>query len=128
MTNALFSLTLFIFFLNGCDNSKSTPASMGGPAPKPPVELAKGEKDFNGYCAPCHGVGARGTDRGPTFLSKIYEPNHHGDPAFRLAAQNGVRAHHWNFGDMPKIEGVRPEEIDEIIRYVRWLQKEAGII
>lgn len=106
----------------GCGNSKGP----SGPVPKAPAELAKGEKLFNDNCAGCHGPGARGTDRGPTFLSKIYEPNHHADIAFRMAPQNGVRAHHWNFGDMPKI-AVAPEEVDQIISYIRWLQKEAGI-
>ncbi|HZR45270.1 MAG TPA: c-type cytochrome, partial [Candidatus Manganitrophaceae bacterium] len=76
--------------------------------------------------AGCHGIGAKGTDRGPTFLSKIYEPNHHADASFRMAPQNGVRAHHWNFGDMPKI-AVSPEELNEIIPYIRWLQRQAGV-
>lgn len=110
--------------LISCNSSKGPAA--GGPAPKAPVELSGGEKLFNNNCAGCHGSGARGTDRGPTFLSKIYEPNHHADAAFRMAPQNGVRAHHWNFGDMPKI-GVAPEEVNEIIPYIRWLQKEAGV-
>lgn len=110
--------------LLSCNNSKGPVAS--GPVPKAPVELGVGEKLFNNNCAGCHGSGARGTDRGPTFLSKIYEPNHHGDAAFRMAPQNGVRAHHWNFGDMPKIE-VTQQEVNEIIPYIRWLQKGAGI-
>jgi hypothetical protein len=28
---------------------------------------------------------------------------------------------------MPKIDGVTPEDVDQITRYVRWLQKQAGI-
>jgi hypothetical protein len=28
---------------------------------------------------------------------------------------------------MPKIDAVKPEEVDEIVKYVRWLQKQAGI-
>ena len=38
-----------------------------------------------------------------------------------------MRAHHWEFGNMPKIEGVTPADVEQIIRYVRWLQREAGI-
>jgi hypothetical protein len=68
-----------------------------------------------------------GTDHGPSFLNKIYEPNHHGDAAFHLAARGGVRAHHWQFGNMPPVEGVSEAEVDEIIGYVRWLQRQAGI-
>jgi hypothetical protein len=40
---------------------------------------------------------------------------------------NGVKAHHWEFGNMPKIEGVTPEDVDQIVKYVRWLQTQAGI-
>lgn len=114
-----------LVLLIGCEQAKGPAVS--GPVPKAGTELAKGEAAFNTYCARCHGVGARGTDHGPSFLSKIYEPNHHGDAAFQLAPLNGVRAHHWNFGDMPKLEGVKLEEIQEIIPYIRWLQKEAGV-
>jgi|SRR5579884_92718 mono/diheme cytochrome c family protein len=119
---------IFLFvglFFIGCSQSK-TPAAGLGPVPKAPPELAKGEALYNTHCARCHGEGARGTDHGPSFLSKIYEPSHHGDAAFQLAPQRGVRSHHWNFGDMPRID-VSPEEVDQIIPYVRWLQKQVGI-
>jgi mono/diheme cytochrome c family protein len=91
----------------------------------PPPEHSQGEQLFEANCAPCHGKRASGTDRGPTFLSKIYAEDHHADSAFDRAPQNGVRAHHWNFGDMPKISGVTPEEVKIIIAYIRWLQAEA---
>ncbi len=89
--------------------------------------LAKGEALFNTNCSVCHGVGARGTKQGPPFLDKIYEPNHHADIAFYRAAEMGVRAHHWKFGDMPKIPGVARDDLTQIIAYIRWLQKQAGI-
>lgn len=95
-------------------------------APRP-MELRVGEEKFNKFCSPCHGDRAKGTDHGPPLVHKIYEPNHHGDFAFQRAAAQGVRAHHWHFGNMPKIEGVTPDEVTEIIRYVRWLQRQAGI-
>jgi len=28
---------------------------------------------------------------------------------------------------MPKIDGVTPEDVDQIVKYVRWLQRQAGI-
>ena len=118
---------LFFLFLANCDTSKATPIQKSDPSPKTPAVMAKGEALFNNYCARCHGVGAQGTDHGPSFLSKIYEPNHHGDAAFQRAPRNGVRAHHWNFGDMPKIEGIQLEEIEAVIPYIRWLQKEDGV-
>jgi cytochrome c2 len=95
---------------------------------KVPAEFQLGEGKFNNFCARCHGVEGNGTKQGPPLVHKIYEPNHHGDAAFQRAAANGVRAHHWQFGDMPKIDGVKPEEVDQIVKYVRWLQRQAGIM
>lgn len=94
---------------------------------KPPLALAKGEALYNNNCATCHGVGAKGTAQGPPFLDKVYEPNHHADITFYRAPEMGVRAHHWKFGDMPKIPGVTKDALDQIIPYIRWLQKQAGI-
>lgn|GEM_PF-143004 len=124
--------------LSGCsEESRETPAnqvvshdhaSQGVqlPASVPPA-LKTGETKFNTFCAPCHGIEARGTNHGPPFVHKIYEPHHHSDFAFQRAAAQGVRAHHWHFGNMPPISGVTPEEVTEIIKYVRWLQRQAGI-
>jgi len=92
-----------------------------------PEEFQAGEAKFKANCARCHGDGGLGTSQGPPLVHKIYEPNHHGDPAFQRAAANGVRAHHWQFGDMPRIETVTPADVEQIVAYVRWLQREAGI-
>jgi cytochrome c2 len=92
-----------------------------------PAEFQVGETTFNANCAACHGKQAAGTDHGPPLVHKIYEPHHHGDQAFQYAAANGVRAHHWEFGNMPKVEGVTPGDVDQIVKYVRWLQRQAGI-
>jgi mono/diheme cytochrome c family protein len=120
-----------VLLLMGCKNnepptpkSSSTASSVAGT----PAEYAKGEALFNTRCAPCHGPSAQGTDHGPSFLSKIYEPNHHSDMSFYRAVQQGVQAHHWNFGNMPKIEGVSESDVNEIVGYVRWLQRQAGIL
>ncbi|MBI5235719.1 MAG: cytochrome c [Deltaproteobacteria bacterium] len=86
-----------------------------------------GEKLFNARCGSCHGVKGAGTGKGPPLVHRIYEPNHHADITFRWAVERGVKAHHWNFGDMPKLDGVKLEEVEAIIKYVRDTQKEAGI-
>lgn len=82
---------------------------------------------FERSCAECHGENAAGSGKGPPLIHKIYEPNHHGDQAFQLAARNGVRAHHWKFGNMPARPEVTEPEILAIIAYVRELQKANGI-
>lgn len=86
-----------------------------------------GEALFAENCASCHGVDLKGTDAGPPFLHKVYEPSHHSDDAFYYAVKRGVRAHHWSFGNMPPVEGLSDPEIAEIIAYIRKLQRAVGI-
>ncbi len=107
--------------------STSPPSLSAAPAAGTPAELAKGEALFNSHCAACHGQKAMGTKHGPPFIDRIYEPNHHADATFQLAARNGVRAHHWLYGNMPPVEGVTESDVNEIIGYIRWLQRQAGI-
>jgi cytochrome c len=115
-----------VWFLTGCNSHPASPPA-ALTAAKTPEEFVKGEAAFNRYCAACHGLAAAGTDHGPTFIHPIYEPNHHGDQSFLLAARMGVRAHHWNYGDMPKLEGATDDDLKQIIGYIRWLQRQAGI-
>ncbi len=39
----------------------------------------------------------------------------------------GAQAHHWPFGDMPSVRGITKRSMDQIVPYVRWLQRESGI-
>lgn len=94
---------------------------------KAPQGFVGGKRLFDENCARCHGKEGIGTDKGPPLVHKIYEPNHHADISFHLAAKRGVRAHHWGFGNMPRINGVDEGEVAEIIAYVRRLQRQAGI-
>jgi len=87
-----------------------------------------GKTAFEAACAACHGQnGAGNVNAGPPLVHKIYEPSHHGDMSFQLAVQNGVRAHHWKFGNMPAQDGLTKAEVTAIIAYVRELQRENGI-
>lgn len=87
-----------------------------------------GKLAFDAKCAACHGADAAGQDgMAPPLVHKIYEPSHHGDAAFLLAAKNGVRAHHWRFGNMPPVEGVTDGDVKMIVAYVRELQRSNGI-
>ena len=87
-----------------------------------------GARAYDAACAACHGANGQGQDGvGPPLVHKIYEPSHHGDMAFLLAAQNGVRAHHWTFGNMPAVEGVTKADVSNIVAYIRALQRANGI-
>ncbi len=116
------------------DTADAAPPAEGAPM----VEVAlpgslsstaqMGETAFNAVCADCHGVNAAGKmGFGPPLIHKIYEPSHHGDMAFQIAVQNGVRSHHWSFGNMPPQEGLTQSDVMAITAYVRELQRENGI-
>ncbi len=92
-----------------------------------PDSLLAGRATFETYCLECHGQAATGTEKGPPLVHRVYHPGHHSDPAFYLAPLQGVRAHHWGFGDMPPVEEITRDEVGTIVAYVRWLQRKAGI-
>lgn len=113
----------------------TTANAQGWQVPRPSAGLmpnsAKGTRLFAQYCAACHGADLKGSEKGdkkgPPLLHKIYEPAHHADAAFQLAAKNGVRAHHWPYGDMAPVPKVTPDDVAHITAYVRAEQRKVGI-
>jgi mono/diheme cytochrome c family protein len=92
-----------------------------------PAEHARGAAVYRTHCEACHGEHALGTEIGPPLVHPVYRPRHHGDAAFELAVSQGVRAHHWRFGDMAPVPGIPPEDVAAVTAYVRWLQRAVGI-
>lgn len=87
-----------------------------------------GKRGFDNNCASCHGENAVGQQGvAPPLVHIIYEPNHHADEAIQRAVANGVRSHHWRFGNMPAVEGLTRADVSYIIAYIRELQQENGI-
>jgi mono/diheme cytochrome c family protein len=86
-----------------------------------------GKAAFDDNCAQCHGVNAIGTDQGPPLIHDYYNPGHHADGAFYLAVANGVRQHHWRYGNMPPQPQVTQDQSRMIIAYVREVQVANGI-
>jgi len=109
-----------------CAPSEPDPLAEFDPGPTP-ASYAPGEALYRAKCLSCHGPDGRGSPQGPPLVHVIYQPNHHGDSAFLLAVQRGVVAHHWDFGNMAPVPGVTTEQVGEIVNYVRWLQRQAGI-
>lgn len=87
----------------------------------------KGKKAFDANCGACHGKNAAGTDKGPPLVHNIYNPGHHGDQAFYLAAKRGTPQHHWPYGNMPPQPQVTERQIAAIVQYVREMQRANGI-
>ena len=87
-----------------------------------------GEQVFNVAWAECHGTNAAGQNGiAPPLVHIPYVPGHHGDASFLLAVRNGVRAHHWKFGNMPAVEGLTDGDVKMVVAYIRELQRANGI-
>lgn len=94
--------------------------------PPAPELVSAGAVLYEAKCAECHGSDLRGTDRGPSHLSIVYEPNHHSDAVFLLAVRNGARAHHWDFGPMLPVEELTDDDVAAIVAFVRDTQTREG--
>ena len=90
-------------------------------------QASRGKASFDENCAQCHGENASGGENGPPLIHKVYNPGHHGDTAFQLAAKRGVQRHHWNFGNMPPQPQINERQMEGVIFYVRELQMANGI-
>lgn len=108
----------------GDSRSEDAPVLVATPTPDAYIE---GDRLYVSYCSQCHGDRGSGTSQGPPFVHRVYEPSHHADASFHRAVQFGVAAHHWRFGNMAPIAGLTREEVTQVVNYVRWLQREAGI-
>lgn len=97
------------------------------PGPDFVADATDGEHLFHSICAKCHGHAGTGTTQGPPLVDKIYRPGHHADLTFHWAIKDGVKQHHWKFGDMPPVENLTPEQAGNIIAYIRSEQRKAGI-
>ena len=89
-----------------------------------PFHLARGKMLYEENCSGCHALQLTGTDKGPPLLHPYYKPSHHGDQSFYRAALQGVQQHHWNFGNMPPVEGMTVEKMDSLVPYVRYYQQQ----
>ncbi|WP_171182116.1 cytochrome c [Ruegeria sp. HKCCD8929] len=129
-----------VFNLNRQPSGHSmTPPDTSSLSPGEPIEDVRvpsefsplataGKVAFDAKCAACHGSNAAGLEgSAPPLVHKIYEPSHHSDEAFFIAVRNGVRSHHWRFGNMPPVDGLTRGDVKGIVAYVRELQRENGI-
>ncbi|MBY4677577.1 c-type cytochrome [Marinobacterium arenosum] len=91
------------------------------------AQAQQGQRVFNDNCAGCHGVNGAGTRKGPPLIHAIYNPGHHGNRSFYNAVRNGVRQHHWPYGDMPAQPQVGFADMAALIKFVRELQQQNGI-
>ena len=121
VAGVVLALTFVLSACGGDDPVAAPPESV-----VPLAADADGASVYQARCASCHGEDLRGTDKGPSQLSIVYEPNHHGDESYRSAIRNGVAQHHWGFGNMPAVEDITDDQIERVITYIRTQQQEFG--
>ena len=88
---------------------------------------SKGQLVFNTNCASCHGINAAGGISGPPLIHNIYNPGHHANASFIRAVRNGVKQHHWQFGDMPPQKHVAFGDMVFLMKFIREVQQQNGI-
>lgn len=125
-----FGLAAFcVIGLTGCDRPSPEQLRQKQHLPGPDfiADVRRGEQLFHAICSRCHGKDGRGTEQGPPLIDKIYRPSHHADLVFHWAIRDGVKQHHWKFGNMPASPNVGPEQAGHMIAFVRDEQRKAGI-
>jgi len=129
MSMSFFAILLLSLVLSGCDifDPESIRARNFLPPPTYQGSVERGEVNYKNNCARCHGVDMAGTAEGPPLMNKTYGSSHHADLSFYHAVKNGVKQPHWKYGDMPMLTGISPEEVSDIVAFVRFQQQLRGI-
>lgn len=120
------ALFIALYMVQPPSDKEDVPLDITPPA-QVPERYQTGMHTFQKSCIQCHGEWAEGSEQGPPLLHDYYKPSHHADISFYRAVANGVRAHHWSYGNMPPIPGVSQKDMAQIIAFLRWWQRENGI-
>ena len=82
---------------------------------------------FAEQCVVCHGRLAEGTGRGPGLIHPDYSPARLDDDAFRRAVHQGVPPRRRGATGMSAIASVSARDVDQVLVFLRGLQRERGI-
>jgi mono/diheme cytochrome c family protein len=88
-----------------------------------PEDYLSGQVYYHKVCAMCHGADAGGGNRAPTFLQAVFHPTKFSNQKIANTILNGSKS-----GSMPSQKNrVNDLQIRQIIKYIRFSQREAGI-
>ena len=88
-----------------------------------PEDYLSGQEYFHKVCAICHGADAGGGNRAPSFLQEIFHSTKFSNQKIANTILNGSKS-----GSMPTQKNrVNDLQIREIIKYIRFSQREAGM-
>ena len=115
-TNNYLLLLVIIFFLTSC---------VGAPPPnlQVPPEFKTGQMHFHAVCSNCHGPDAlsEGNFKAPKLIDIEYLSGSFSDEDIRDTIKNGTDKM------PPQRNKFNKNQIDEIIKYLRYSQKAAGL-
>lgn len=122
-------LPAIVLALSGCGGeARGASGRWSGFAPGPtPAEFHRGEVVYNTFCLSCHGRHGTGEGLGPPLLDSLYAPDRLPDEAIFTAVERGASQRHFHFGAMPAVKRVTRGDLAEVIGYVRWVQRRAGV-
>ena len=101
-------------------------SSLAACAPQPtkevPQEFKKGQEYFHRVCSNCHGSDAMGgITKAPKLIDTDYIEKAFSNDEFRETILNGTNKM------PPQKNNVKPDEITEIVKYLRYSQKVANL-
>ena len=112
MKNLIYSAILF--FISACSIEPGKEVS---------GEFRAGQSQFNKVCVNCHGPDAMGGNRAPSLIQERFSISKYSNENIAQIIINGS-----NSGAMPSLKNrVSEKEIEEITKYIRYLQKESGL-
>ena len=91
------------------------------------TQLTEGRTLFVENCAACHGNDLKGTPQGPPLIWDLYTERHHPDLLIKKAITTGVTQHHWPFGNMPAVENINEQQVDNLVYFVRHTLRANGV-
>ena len=89
--------------------------------------MEQGRTAFARHCASCHGRMAKGTSHGPGLLGKAFGASVMPDEAIRSAVLSGAPTENAAYCPMGASPKIAPGELDEIIGFLRELQRLRGM-
>ena len=89
-----------------------------------PLEFKEGQRHFHRVCANCHGADVMGSTKAPKLIQEKYYQVDFPNRKIKSTILNGSTS-----GSMPSQKHrVSEKEIKEVIKYIRYVQKESRFL
>ena len=99
----------------------------GATEPVSSQSFQQGGIAFIEECAGCHGRLAQGTDRGPNLIHPDYGPGNRSDAQIRQVVREGVPTRRRDYVDMLPTTNLSEHKLEQMVTYLREIQRMNGI-